>query len=186
MRIILAGAIAIWSSCAASTLAADADTEIFRNITNINSRASNPSPEERKKLADSIVVYWQDFDSRVPRNSPAAGDWLIKELSTTDMTRIRRATSTIEYALLKLGDLADGCVSDAKLVQASVGTDPLRELYAWVRLSDCYNDPTDVERHMIKAGVSKDRFEGPLTMAHATMLHRFIAGRIANAVVSGR
>ncbi|WP_367570497.1 hypothetical protein [Pseudorhizobium pelagicum] len=140
--------------------------------------------ERRKQLADSLVAFWRDFDSKVPRNSPSVAEWLNKELDTTDMGRISRVTSTPEYALRELDQLANACLSDAELVQNSIGNKPLFEMYAWLRLAGCYGNPLGTEQHLKAASLSTGLYDGPLTMAHATAVHSFITGRVGNAIVS--
>jgi hypothetical protein len=39
-------------------------------------------PIERRELVDRLLEYWQHFDGRIPRNSPAEAEWLKGELST--------------------------------------------------------------------------------------------------------
>ncbi|WEX75157.1 hypothetical protein PYH37_000522 [Sinorhizobium numidicum] len=71
--------------------------------------------EQRRQLVEASLAYWKNFDSRVPRNSPADAEWFLSELDTTDTTRIGRAINTPAYALMQLSDL-DCCLVDFKNV----------------------------------------------------------------------
>ncbi|WP_442162328.1 hypothetical protein [Rhizobium leguminosarum] len=161
----------------------ESDAVVFRIIFNEIRDQPFPDQRVRSKLADAIVSYWQDFDSKIPRNSPAVAEWLQKELKTSDVTRLNRATATLEYALFQLGSSADGCLSDAKLLEQSIGKQPLYEMYAWLRITDCYSNPHAVEIYLKQARLSAGLYDGPITMVHATALHSLISGKIANALV---
>lgn len=183
MRFFIAAVTTFLLVSAAHADPSKTDSAIFRIVF---ATAEPPAVAQRKQLASALVDFWRDFSSKVPRNSPSATEWLLRELNTTDAMRIGRAVATPEYALRELSELADGCLSDSELAQASVGSDPLRELYAWIRVTGCYGNPLATEQRMKTAGLSKGLFDGPLTMAHATALHSFLTGKLANAVVGGK
>lgn len=178
--------LCLFCAFAAKAEPMDTDGAVLRMVFKSAREGSKPSLADRVQLAGAIAAFWKDFDSKVPRNSPAVAEWLNKELNTTDTARIGRATSTPEYALRELAVLADDCVSDAGLLTRSVGAGALAELYAWIRIVGCYGNPIAVEHHMKAASLSKGLYDGPLTMAHATVVHSFITGRVANAIVEGQ
>ncbi|UXS53082.1 hypothetical protein FY148_10675 [Agrobacterium tumefaciens] len=161
----------------------ESDAMIFRLIFKEVREQSVLDVKARTELADAILGFWKDFDSKIPRNSPAVAEWLKKEQSTTDTQRIGRVTATPEYALQELTTLADGCRSDALLLTQSVGKQTVVEMYAWLRIVGCYGNPYATEQHLKTASLSKGLYDGPVTMAHATLLHNFITGQIANALV---
>jgi hypothetical protein len=159
------------------------DAAVLRAIFDQSQNQADPDVSVRSALADAILGFWRDLDSKIPRNSPAVAEWLEKELNTTDMERINRVTSTPEYALQELSTLTDNCLSDSALLKQSIGKTTVSEMYAWMRLSGCYGNPHAIEIHLKTASLSKGLYDGPITMVHATLLHSFIAGRIANSLV---
>ncbi|MDO1580902.1 hypothetical protein [Rhizobium oryzicola] len=161
-----------------------ADQAVFRLVYDeLREKTGLPS-DRRKQLANAILDFWKDFNMRLPRNSPTISEWLNNELNTTDTSRIGRATSTTEYALRELGTLTDDCISDAELAQKSVGKSALVEMYAWLRVAGCYGNPLGTEHYLKLAKLSQGLYEGPVTMAHAVVLHNFITGRVGNAILS--
>ncbi|NKK41688.1 hypothetical protein [Rhizobium leguminosarum] len=159
------------------------DSAVLRIIFDQSQNKADPNVPTRSAIADAVLSFWRDFDSKIPRNSPAVTEWLTKELTTTDMERINRVTSTPEYALQELSTLTDDCLSDAALLKQSIGKTTVSEMYAWMRLSGCYGNPHAIEIHLKTASLSKGLYDGPITMVHANLLHSFIAGRIANSLV---
>lgn len=66
---------------------------------------------DRLNLAKQAAVYWKNFNSRVPRNSPDDKEWLSQDLFSTDNKRVYLALSSKQYALSKL-DFMGGKLSD--------------------------------------------------------------------------
>ncbi|MDG4675833.1 hypothetical protein P9A16_32550 [Shinella sp. 838] len=173
--------VAATSNPATADLGAE-DAEVFRlSYAFTNGRAVDVA--FRKELADALYGFWRKFDSSVPRNSPSETEWLLKELDTRDADRLGRAAITPQYALRELATLSEQCLADASLLQSSVGKRPLLEMYAWLRIVGCYNNPAGTEEYLKRAKLSKGLFDGPLTMGHATILHSFITGRLANTII---
>lgn len=182
-RICATLAACIWATNVSFAAPMESDTIVFRMI--FQDFRDQPYPDEttRSHLADAIANFWHDFDSKIPRNSPAIAEWLTKELNTSDLARLNRVTSTEEYALMQLSASTDACLSDSDLLKRSVGQQPLLEMYAWLRMTDCYANPHATETYLKQAKLSAGLYEGPVTMVHATALHSLIAGKIANAIV---
>ena len=71
----------------------------------------------RGKMARAIIAYWQDFNAKVLRLSPAENEWLKTEIGKTG-ERVNRAINRKEFALWSL-DLRIGvCIDRAKDIQA--------------------------------------------------------------------
>lgn len=181
-RICATLAACIWAT---NSFAApmESDRIVFQMIFQDFRDQLNPDVALRSRLADAIANFWRDFDSKIPRNSPAIAEWLTKELNTSDLARLNRVTSTEEYALMQLSASTDSCLSDSALLKQSVGQQSLMEMYAWLRMTDCYANPHATEIYLKQAKLSAGLYEGPITMVHATALHSLIAGKIANAIV---
>jgi hypothetical protein len=92
----------------------------------------------RHNLIEAALAYWQNFDSRVPRNSPTVSDWLKTELSSTDTNRVGRVLNTPEYAIRQLSELSTQCVTLFQFLKASENGVPLVQLYRWTKVLYCY------------------------------------------------
>lgn len=138
---------------------------------------------ERQALARSALTYWQSFDARIPRNSPQVAEWLTKELSTTDTTRIGRVTSGSEYALMRLAQTSEECVHLFELLVDNPEAPALTQLYLWTKTLSCYHSPEDLLTYLERAQLSDGRWDGPFSIQHFGFYHRTITGYLANAII---
>jgi hypothetical protein len=97
--------------------------------------------EHRKEMAEGVVEYWQDFNSRLPRLSPAELAWLTTELDTTDVARLNRASQTREFHFWELANLADQCMPAAINLLAAFDTPDHNEteMFHWTKVAICYH-----------------------------------------------
>ncbi|GLQ53577.1 hypothetical protein GCM10010862_08360 [Devosia nitrariae] len=135
----------------------------------------------RLEFARAALVYWESFDSRIPRNSPSDSEWIKGELDTTDTQRIGRAINTPQYALSQLSARSESCVGSHRLLVDNIGGDMALELYLWLKVSYCY-DGENIQSHLQRAGLSNGRADGSFNTQGVTMARDYITGKIANSV----
>lgn len=146
-------------------------------------RAAMPR-EDRRSLANVGLEYWESFDKRIPRNSPAVTEWLTKELSTTDSARLSKVLATPEFALWSLAQTSEDCVARFKLIATAPPTvSALNELYFWTRTLSCYKSPNDLLIYLKQADLSNGRWDGPFSIQHFGFYHDTITGALANSVI---
>lgn len=138
---------------------------------------------DRKALAQAGLAYWESFDSRIPRNSPAEADWLKKEMSTTDTARISRLTATSEYALWALSQTSTLCVDLFRSANELVGLGAFNELYSWTKTLGCYGSRSDLLFYLKQAGLSDGKDDGPFSLQHFGIYHQEITGIVANTLL---
>lgn len=170
-------ALALPSTATASTK--ELDTAVLR-ATHYGIQAMPKA--DRRELATAALAYWKNFDSRIPRNSPTAADWLKKEMSTTDKDRVARVTATPEYALFFLSKKSEGCVTVFDQLVQSLDAIPLRELYLWTKTLGCYNSTSDFLIYLQRAGLSNGEWDGPFSVQHFGLFHDTVTGPLANAI----
>lgn len=146
-------------------------------------RADMPR-EDRRLLANAALAYWDSFDKRIPRNSPAVTEWLTKELSTTDSARLSKVLATPEFALWSLAQTSEDCVASFNLIAtAAPNVSALTELYLWTRTLRCYKSPNDLLTYLKQAGLSNGRWDGPFSIQHFGFYHDTVTGSLANGVL---
>ncbi|HEV7305194.1 hypothetical protein [Ensifer sp.] len=138
--------------------------------------------EQRKQLAETSLAYWKNFDSRIPRNSPADTAWLRRELDTTDTMRINRAVNSPAYAHEQLGALSTNCISIFESLLNAVGGAKATELYLWLKSTQCYSN-TGTAHYQLLAGLSNGRYDGAFKMQSFTMVLSTITGKLANSII---
>ncbi|WP_156134173.1 hypothetical protein [Ensifer sp. ZNC0028] len=138
--------------------------------------------EQRKQLAQASLAYWKSFDSRIPRNSPAETEWLLRELDTTDTTRIGRAINSPAYAQKQLAELSTNCIGIFEKLLIAIGGTKDIELYLWLKSTQCYSN-TGVAHYQLLAGLSNGRYDGAFKMQSFTMVLSTITGKLANTIV---
>lgn len=138
---------------------------------------------DRRELAGTLKRYWQNFDSRIPRNAPDVQKWLEGELSTTDTNRISRAAGSQAFALSQLRDHADLCVRLHTSLETAIGSDSKTELYLWLKVMQCYAN-RGIPDYLQRAGLSDGSYDGDFKLVALSLVERAITGKIANTVVN--
>jgi hypothetical protein len=140
--------------------------------------------EDRRVLAEAAFEYWQSFDKRIPRNSPAVTEWLTKELSTTDSARLSRVLATPEYAMWSLAQTSEACVARFSSIATAPPNPPaLTELYLWTGTLSCYRSPNDLLTYLQQANLSNGRWDGPFSIQHFGFFHDTVTGPLANGII---
>lgn len=139
---------------------------------------------DRKAFADAALAYWQDFDQRIPRNSPSDEGWLTRELDTTDTGRIARVLKSPQYALRQLAQRSQSCVELFGYLPNSIGNDQAVELYLWLKTTSCWQDPGDMGIYLRVAGLSNGELDDTFKMQAFGMALQTTYGRIADGAVA--
>lgn len=162
----------------------EVDAALFKTLFNSASGKSGYTVEQRLNLAREILKYWQEFDAVIPRNQPSEIEWLKNEFNSNESTRISRAINSPIYGRSQLVSLATTCVNTSTLVLNQVGQDKMAELYAWMKMLQCYSDTNSTIGYLQMAELSNGMFNGPVPMMHGTALHSLITGELTNSIVA--
>lgn len=166
-------------SASASTL------ELEKAVWNaLNWSEQSMPPGDRLTLAQAALEYWQSFDDRVPRNSPAAEEWLHGELDTTDSARLNHVLQSTEYGLYMLVGTASNCVDIFTKMLPSIGGDKAVELYFWLKATTCYQDADSLAAYLQIAKLSNGRTDDTFKMQFFTSVMSTINGKLANTLIS--
>lgn len=160
--------------------------ELSKSLTlalGLSNQTTMPA-DERMALVEAAIRYWQNFNDRIPRNSPADAAWLKAEMGTTDTERIGRVISTSQYALMRLVDMSEQCLGTHRLLATHVGGDKATEMYLWLKAAPCYADRGAVH-YLAQADLSDGTYDGAFKMATFGIVFDQITGKIANSVYSG-
>lgn len=136
----------------------------------------------RKDLANALLQYWQNFNSRIPRNSPSEAEWLKQELSSNELERGTRAINSVAYGLDQLTYIAENCEAITKQLSKTVGTNQAQELYLWLKFTQCYSD--EIFRDLELAKLSNGRADGDFKMQSFGLLFQAITGKVANSLIN--
>lgn len=142
--------------------------------------------DQRIISARAILAYWEDFDRKVPKLSPAEKEWLAGELTKENFgtDRWNRARSSKEYALDRLHDHVGSCIEDVNNLVV-VAKDPVsqsREMYYWMRLLNCYTDFDDIKEWLKSAELldENDSLKFALTFLMSTDSSKLLQHVIVN------
>lgn len=143
------------------------------------------SMADRKKLASAILAYWEDFDRRLPRLSPVEETWLTAEMGA-EGERLARAVNSKEYALWSVALRVDACLTNVRnvlRVQESEAEKEVEMLY-WNNLTNCYADPDDLNRELLKAELSNGRFDGPFYIVGLNLVRSIITNTVVPSAMA--
>lgn len=184
MRYIWIVALAL-SVAMAPTMAFASTEEKLAALTGaVTAPGTEIGVERRREFIDAGVAYWQDFSSRIPRNSPTEAKWVEDEIASGAYDRISRSAGSPQYALKRLVEIAESCVESHGLLQRHVGGEKSDELYLWLKAVPCY-EGNEVVEHLRRAGLSDGTYDGSFKMATFGMISKFITGHLANSVHAG-
>lgn len=138
---------------------------------------------DRKALAEAGFAYWENFQSRIPRNSPATTNWLTNEFSGGDIARIGRASATPEYALGQLTRTAEECRTIFSILSKSPELPPLTELFLWTKTLSCYRSPDEIMDYLKRTKLSDGRWGGNFSIQHFIFYHQTITDTLASSLV---
>ncbi|MBB5664486.1 hypothetical protein GGE68_002677 [Rhizobium leguminosarum] len=139
--------------------------------------------DNRKALAKAGLAYWENFDSRIPRNPPTVLDWLKNEMRTTDTVRIGRLTATSEYALWTLAETSTLCVNLFRSANELVGRGGFNELYIWTKTLGCYDSQSNLLLYLKQARLSDGKEDGAFNLQHFNLYHKVVTGVVANTIM---
>lgn len=133
--------------------------------------------EERDVLADSILRYWNNVNSRIPRLSPQEKEWLDTEING-DTDRMLRAIDKKESALDVAGRIAEQCVTAIEGLinnRPHYATAPNLETFNWLEVARCYLKSQGIEYQLEKAGLSVGHADGSFYLiGNDTVLERVL------------
>lgn len=132
-------------------------------------------------MALGIRSYWQVFDSRLPRLSPAEVTWVKQELDTSDNKRLNRLFSAREFHIWQLGELSDRCNNAAKDLVGSFKDKALLEyeMFYWSKVAACYHESgSNIVSYLQSSGLDTISDE---TDGH--FLDNLILSKIINVII---
>jgi hypothetical protein len=182
LRAVVAAAVLL--TAPAQTLASTIDLESAVWSALKWGNGDQMSPADRLELARAALAYWENFDSRVPRNSPASEKWLHEEMDTTDPARIGHVVRTPEYALYSLVATSSNCADLFTKMIPTIGGDKAVELYFWLKATSCYQDEPALASYLQQAGLSNGRADGDFRMQFFESVMSAINGKLANTIIS--
>lgn len=188
LRHLQLGAAVILSGVLMAGPSNSATKELTRALfSTIPFTEQQPSREMRRQFALAILAYWQDFDSRVPRLSPAEEEWIANEMQGA-LERMSRAMNTREFALRRLNSDTDECIETAQRLLETYEVEARRELemYHWIQMVNCYDGSDDIQLYLRQAGISFNDDEGEnIQVPHSTvMIQSFIVNKAATMAMA--
>jgi len=181
---IRAGIVALSIALAPHIAAASSEEKEKAVIAALHLSTFDTMPaNERLGLAEAALAYWRDFDSRVPRNTPAEAEWLKGELNTSDSNRITRAINSPAYGLHSLVGFTENCVGIFERLVGTVGRNKTVELYLWLKATQCYSD-RDIPFYLRTTKLSDGKDDGAFKMETFSMMRSAITGKLANALIN--
>lgn len=142
------------------------------------------SLDVRKAYANALLAYWIEFDSRVPRLSPAENEWIRQEMGAQG-ERLTRALSTREYALFSLSRDVDSCVSSLNRLNAvyADAAQAQAEMFVWLGPVKCYTNMDAMMTNLQRAELSDGSFDGTFYAVGSTLiLHNLLDKVIPSAM----
>lgn len=139
--------------------------------------------ESRQETAEAILAYWQDFDSRVPRLSPAEVEYVETELGGSN-ERMNRVFNSREFALWRLSQTVDGCITAIQSVLQSQQDNSDVEMFFWLKVLNCYNETEDTMIYLQRAELSNGRSDGAFKMQAAGIVRSQIVNYIAPSAMA--
>jgi len=139
--------------------------------------------DSRQETTKAIQAYWQDFDNRVPRLSPAEVEYVETELGGSN-ERVNRVLNSREYALWKLNQTVDGCITAIQSVIKSQQDNSEAEMFFWLKVLNCYNQTEDTMIYLQQADLSNGRRDGAFKMRVAGIVQSRIVNYIAPSAMA--
>lgn len=140
-----------------------------------------PDFDMRRRFAEAIEAYWENFDSRVPRLSPQEQEWMQAELSSQG-DRLNRALSSDEYALWSLNRHADLCLGTIRNVLGAMTNEQSRqvEMFYWLKMVNCYDGTGDLTIYLDQASIPyNDRADQQIQIPIGNMTQHIIVNKVA-------
>lgn len=170
-------------SCSSTFSPAQASTQELEDaiVATFDWDVMHPKPDERKKSAQAILAYWQDFNDRIPRLSPKEDEW-VKDEMAAEGDRRNRVMSSKEYALQQLTYISSACVRYSQRVLGALEDSEQAdgEMFYWSKLVNCYTDMEYTVRLLQQAELSNGRFDGPIYVARSSP----IRNRVLNVLLA--
>lgn len=121
--------------------------------------------EQRRKLAQAFLAYWNSFSTNLPRPSPDEAKWIEGELNSNQTERISAVINRREYGLWAANTHASSCVTRAQVILLNVGSNDAIEAGFWADFLNCIIDVDDLARWLQTAGLMGQRYDGPFYIA---------------------
>ena len=103
------------------------------------------SPANRVELARRFEAYCREVLDAVPTNTPAEDAWVTTESTTSDVNRLTRLISSVEWARHQLKDTFSECLERvASLQQAQANSSRSAEAAQFVSLAYTFNQDADL------------------------------------------
>jgi hypothetical protein len=141
------------------------------------------SVEERRQLAQSFLDYWTSFDNRIPRLSPAEGEWIKQELNSGSSDRRSALFNRREYGIWTLQHHAPDCRKAYTELIPNIGGNPKLEALRWARSVGCYTDRRLGEDLRLAGLTRNDRVDGPFVMQMFVIWQNAILGGVLGSVL---
>ena len=139
----------------------------------------------RKAYVNAMLVYWNDFNSRVPRLSPSEINWIEQETSAQG-DRLTRVINSHEYALFSLSRDIDNCVSS--LVKLNAGYENSAqaeyEMFLWLGMAKCYSKIDGMMANLQRAVLSDGRFDGAFYALGSSLIMDALLGKVIPSAMS--
>lgn len=139
--------------------------------------------ERRQETAEAIQAYWQNFDNRVPRLSPAEVEYVETELGGSN-ERVNRVLNSREYALWSLSQTIDVCTTAIQSVLQSQQDNSEVEMFFWLKVLNCYHQTEDTMIYLQRADLSNGRRDGAFKMRVAGIVQSQIVNHIAPSAMA--
>lgn len=139
--------------------------------------------ENRQRTAEAIQAYWQDFDKRVPRLSPAEVEYVETELGGST-ERVTRVLNSREYAPWSLSQTVDVCTTAIHSVLQSQQDNSEGEMFFWLKVLNCYHQTEDTMIYLQRADLSNGRHDGAFKMRFANIVESRIVNYIAPSAMA--
>lgn len=117
--------------------------------------------EKRREYLNKMINYWEEFEDRIPRLSPAEEAWLDEELENLGK-RALRAAGTKEYALRKVASIVDNCLKQLENVSRTHNAIPPseREIFSWLGVVLCYGNARELNSYLRQAELLEENWGG--------------------------
>ncbi|WP_146140175.1 hypothetical protein [Alsobacter soli] len=140
------------------------------------------SVQDRQALAGALARYWQSFQERVPRISPAERAWIEGETNSNSSERLAKVLNSTEWNLSELAETAENCAKAYKELATDIGANSKREALRWVRTLRCYNE--DVSERLSVVGLNpRGQLDGPFKAQMFNFWRTAITGPLLGSVL---
>jgi hypothetical protein len=124
--------------------------QLLRQVGDLLSRASANSPQ----FAEVLTQYCKEVLQAIPRNNPREEDWLMGEMKTSDMNRVRRLVQSVEFSRWFLVERFKECFEYGDLLSRPAPPKGKDQAVLWIQLARTFNNSEDIKGHGARIGIS--------------------------------